>query len=476
MAEVLEKPKGFYDVFERKPGRDKDVTHYCPGCGHGRIHKLIAEAMDQLEIGERTVFISPVGCSVFGYYYFNCGNIQAAHGRAPAIATAVSRSNPDSIVISYQGDGDLAAIGTAEIIHAANRGENMTVIFVNNGIYGMTGGQMAPTTMEGQKTTTTPFGRDVSTEGFPMRMSEIVGTLEAPVYVERVTLSDIKGTMKTKKAIGKALKAQKDRKGFSFVEILSPCPVGWKMTPVDAMQYMKDVVEPYFPVKLFKDEIKDRGDKPRIEGKPTEDEIMSVLGFKDLDKMFPHDQSFVDNFKEQRLRIAGFGGQGVLMAGTTLSLLGMEHGLNVTWLPSYGPEMRGGTANCHVVLSNQTVGAPMVENPNVLIAMNRPSLDEFEGIVEKDGLIIVNSAIIDRKVEREDVTAVYIPVTEIAESLGVRAAANMAVLTAYLAFTGVMEVERLVTLITKHFKKKELLEKNFAVIEKAHQYVKEHCK
>src|SRR5690242_10745836 len=192
------KPRSFYDRYERK-GELQHQTHYCPGCGHGIVHKLVARAIDQLGIQDRTILISPVGCSVFAYYYFDVGNIQVAHGRAPAVATAVKRSRPGSIVIGYQGDGDLAAIGTAEIVHAANRGEAVTIIFVNNGIYGMTGGQMAPTTPLGKKSTTSPYGRNQFNEGFPIHICELLATLEAPVFIERVGLGDNKQIMKTAK-------------------------------------------------------------------------------------------------------------------------------------------------------------------------------------------------------------------------------------------------------------------------------------
>ncbi len=213
----------FYEEFERKSDL-KHQTHYCPGCGHGVAHKLVAEAVEQLGLQDETIFVSPVGCSVFAYYYFDTGNVQVAHGRAPAVATAVSRACPDKIVISYQGDGDLAAIGTAEIIHAANRGEKIAVFFVNNAIYGMTGGQLAPTTLVGQTSTTTPWGRRANNEGFPLHICELLSQLEMPVYLERVALSDNKNIMKARRAVKKALQLQKDGAGFSLVEILSPCP------------------------------------------------------------------------------------------------------------------------------------------------------------------------------------------------------------------------------------------------------------
>ena len=242
----------FYDLYERK-SELKHQTHYCPGCGHGVAHKLIAEALQELGLQDKTIFVSPVGCSVFAYYYFDVGNVQVAHGRAPASATGIKRSCPDKIVISYQGDGDLAAIGTAEIVHAANRGEKITVFFVNNGIYGMTGGQMAPTTLVGQKSTTSPWGRRPANEGFPLHMAELLATLEAPAYIERVALSDNKNIMKARRAIRKALEIQRDGAGFSFVEILSPCPTIWGKDPVEARRWVLEKMTPTFPLNVFRD-------------------------------------------------------------------------------------------------------------------------------------------------------------------------------------------------------------------------------
>jgi 2-oxoisovalerate ferredoxin oxidoreductase beta subunit len=225
------KAKSFYPTYERK-AELQHQTHFCPGCGHGVVHKMLARAIDELGIQDRTILIAPVGCSVFTYYYFDVGNIQAAHGRAPAVATGARRSRPESIVIAYQGDGDLSAIGSAEILHAANRGENITVIFVNNAIYSMTGGQAAPTTLIGQKSTTTPNGRNAATEGYPLRMSELLATLDAPVYIERVGLGDNKQIAQANRAIHRAVENQVRGLGFSIIEVLSPCPTIWKMQPV----------------------------------------------------------------------------------------------------------------------------------------------------------------------------------------------------------------------------------------------------
>lgn len=229
--------------------------HYCPGCGHGILHRLVAECMDELGIREKTIGVASVGCSVFSYWYFNCDMSQAAHGRAPAVATGIKRVYPDRFVFTYQGDGDLAAIGTAEIIHAANRGENITVFFVNNAVYGMTGGQMAPTTLIGQRTTTSPSGRDPKTMGYPIRMSEILSQVEGAKFVQRTSIHDPQNIIKTKKAVKRAIRCQLAGLGFSIVEVLSACPTNLGKTPVEAVGFVKDQLMPYYPLKVFKDEL-----------------------------------------------------------------------------------------------------------------------------------------------------------------------------------------------------------------------------
>lgn len=241
-------------IYTRPESIREKKTHYCPGCGHGIIHKLLGEVMDELGIREDSIVIAPVGCSVLIYDYINADGIEAAHGRAPAVATGVKRVHPDKIVISYQGDGDLLAIGTGETIHAANRGENITVIFVNNAIYGMTGGQMAPTTMSKQITKTTPYGRDVEDVGYPIRACEMLNTLVAPTYIERTSVHDVKNIRKTKKAIKKALQNQLEGKGYSFVEILSTCPTNWGVDPVTAAKWVETAMVPYYPLGVFRDE------------------------------------------------------------------------------------------------------------------------------------------------------------------------------------------------------------------------------
>jgi len=248
---VYQRPESLRDVY----------THYCPGCTHGTAHRLVAEVLDELNIREKTILVASVGCSVFSYDYFNVDACEAAHGRAPAMATGVKRVNPDKIVFTYQGDGDLASIGMGEVIHAAARGEKITIIFINNAIYGMTGGQMAPTTLVGQKTTSSPFGRDVASMGFPMRMAELLAQLPGTVYSARRSLHDARHIIQAKKAIRTAFEAQIQGLGFSMVELLSSCPTNWKMTPKEALNWVRDEMAPYYELGDFKvaDELQKRG-------------------------------------------------------------------------------------------------------------------------------------------------------------------------------------------------------------------------
>ena len=240
-------------VFE-KPKSLKDVPlHYCPGCAHGLVHRIIAQTIDKLGIQENVIGIAPVGCAVFAYNYFDIDMAEAAHGRAPAVATGVKRADPSKIVFAYQGDGDLASIGMTETVHTAARNENITVIFINNAIYGMTGGQMAPTSLPGQITQTSPYGRDVNTVGYPVRMAELLATLEGPQYIERVAVNNVKNIRKAEKAIMKAFQNQIDGKGYSFVEVVAACPTNWKMSPVNANKWVDEAMIPYYPLGVFKD-------------------------------------------------------------------------------------------------------------------------------------------------------------------------------------------------------------------------------
>ena len=235
-------------VFQKTKGLTDKETHYCPGCTHGIIHRLVAECLEELGVLGDAIGVAPVGCAVMAYDYFNCDMVEAPHGRAPAVATGIKRAKPDNVVFTYQGDGDLAAIGTAETVHSATRGENITIIFVNNAIYGMTGGQMAPTTLPGQVTQTTPYGRDVNYSGYPVRICEMLSTLSGVAYAERVA-----NIRKAKAAIKKALTAQIEKKGFSIVEVLSGCPTNWGMTPLEALKWIDDKMIPYYPLGVYKD-------------------------------------------------------------------------------------------------------------------------------------------------------------------------------------------------------------------------------
>ena len=444
----------FFDLYERK-SELKHQTHYCPGCGHGVVHKLIAEALQELGLQDKTIFVSPVGCSVFAYYYFDVGNVQVAHGRAPASATGIKRSCPDKIVISYQGDGDLAAIGTAEIVHAANRGEKITVFFVNNGIYGMTGGQMAPTTLVGQKSTTSPWGRRPANEGFPLHMAELLATLEAPAYIERVALSDNKNIMKARRAVRKALEMQRDGAGFSFVEILSPCPTIWGKDPVEARRWVLDKMTPTFPLNVFRDrrpEIPAGNEPPQ---RPVAD-VLEITPRAESHEVSP--SKHAHHFKDVKIKIAGFGGQGVLLLGQLLIEMGMRESLEVSWLPSYGPEMRSGSAHCHVCLSKERIGSPLVSHADVLVAMNEFSLRKFAHEVANGGLILYNGASVPADFTAPGVQVVAIPAAEIADKLGSTKAANIVMMGALLEETECLASGTALSVLEDKVKKLDLLE------------------
>lgn len=240
-------------IFSKPKGLTDRRLHYCPGCGHGIVHRIIAECIEEMGEVDNTVICAPVGCAVFVPNYFTYDSIQCAHGRAPATATGIRRVHPEKMVITYQGDGDLASIGMAEIVHAAARGENFTTVFINNGIYGMTGGQMAPTTLPGMKATTSQSGRKVQRDGNPIRVSEMLSTLDGPVYIERVSIDTAANVVKTKRAIKKALQLQKEGKGFTMVEVISNCPTNWGMNAIDSMNFIKEEMIPFYPLGVYKD-------------------------------------------------------------------------------------------------------------------------------------------------------------------------------------------------------------------------------
>lgn len=471
---ILEKPKSFYEVFERKGGAEPEATHYCPGCGHGIIHKLMAEVIDELDIRDRTILISPVGCSVFAYYYFDTGNVQAAHGRAPAVATGIKRARPDSIVISYQGDGDLGAIGGNNILQAANRGENLTVIFVNNAIYGMTGGQLAPTSPLGMKTATTPGGRAFEEYGSPIRVAELLSQLEGTSFSCRTTLTTPAKIGKTKRSIKKALQYQMEGKGFSLVEVLSQCPTGWKVDPVESLEWIEENMVSIFPLGTYKDEPLERPTPPQPADYDA-DLVESVLGASDGGNGHYRETGEVPwnlggEDEDGRLpavgiKAAGFGGQGILLLGELLAKAGIEQGIKVTWLPSYGPEMRGGTANCSVVVSVDQIGNPMVDGPNVLIAMNRPSLERFEADMEPGGILLYDDSLIDVQPQRTDIRSYPVPATRIADSLGMGRVANVVMIGALQRILGFPKMDALEKTIRGLGKGERILETNLKAIE-----------
>ncbi len=464
---MIKKAEGFYEYFLRKDGSKTKATHYCAGCGHGIIHKLIAEALADFGLQDDTVFVSPVGCGAFCYYYFDCGNVAAAHGRASAVATGLSRALPGKVVIAYQGDGDLGAIGFNNAFQAANRGEKFVCFFINNAIYGMTGGQMAPTTLPGQKTATSPMGRDVATDGYPLHVCEVFNQLPAPVFIERVSVADTKRILKARKAIRKAIEIQKEGKGYAFVEILSPCPTNMKISAVDAAHFTIDALEKVFPLGNFRD----RSGEPTLQShaipiKPLH-ELIVATSSDDIDAAA---------FTEKEFKFCGFGGQGILSLGLVLAHAGNDAGKNVSWFPSYGPEQRGGTASCSVVLSGKEIGSPTVDRPDVLVAMNQPSLEKFAPTVKDGGVIIYDAQIPVEFDLPEKVTVYAFPAAEIATLQGVPKAANTALLGALLSLDliGLPEDVVLTALKDSFAAKPKLIPKNIAIVEAAKTWMRDN--
>jgi 2-oxoisovalerate ferredoxin oxidoreductase beta subunit len=369
------------------------------------------------------------------------------------VATAVKRARPDSIVIVYQGDGDLAAIGGNEILQAASRGESITVLFINNALYGMTGGQLAPTSLLGQVTTTTPRGRAIDQEGHPLRVCELLGSLGGPAYLERVALGDAKHDLLARKAVRRALKNQIEGKGFSLVEILSPCPTGWKVDPGEAGRWVLETMTKTFPLGATRD----RTGAPQ-EARPMTghrlpvgfEAIPGVLGLRDgLGEAADlpagagaggegSPAAIEARYRNPRIKVAGFGGQGVLFLGAVIAEAGMRHGQAVSWLPSYGPEMRGGTAHCHVILNEGEVDSPLVSRASVLFAFNGPSLQRFVGDVEPGGLVVYDAGLITDAPPMPGLEVVALPATAIAERLGSVRVANIVALGAWMARTGIL--------------------------------------
>lgn len=449
----------FYERFERHAhgeGIKAQSTHYCPGCGHGLAHKYLAEAIDELGVQDRTIAVSPVGCSVFLFYYFDVGNTQAAHGRAPAVAVAHKLANPDSIVVSYQGDGDLASIGLAEIISTAQLGIPISVIFVNNAIYGMTGGQMAPTTLMGQKTATSPTGR-TPYMGQPLKMAELIAQLDGPVYVERVALYDAKQRTRAKKAIKKALELQVENKGFAFVEVLSECPTHLGMTPEESEHWVKERMVPVFPLGVKKDvtltlEALAREPMPTFEA----DRMMEVIGGS-TESVPRFSQGFPSAIagKDIALKLAGSGGDGAQTVAMLLARAAINEGFDSTHIPSYGPESRGGTSYADVHIAEEEVLSPASPRPDVLVAFNAPSLAKFGPKVRRGGTILYDSSVIKEVPALPEGVKVYgTPFTEIAADLGKVVVKNVVALGALQAATGLFPEETFLTAIRQALKDK----------------------
>ena len=427
---LLKRPKGFLDSFDRRPGPIKTNMHYCPGCGHGVLHKLIAEAISDFRMQDKMIVISPVGCAVFAYYYFDAGGISVPHGRAPAVATGIVRANPDSFVISYQGDGDIGAIGLNNFLQAANRGENLAVCFINNAVYGMTSGQMAPTTLIGQKTPTSPYGRSSTNEGFPLKVSEMVAALDSPIYVERVALTSPKNIRSARRALRKALTYMKEHRGFSLVEFLSACPVNLKITPREADEWIEKQMIPYYPIGVLKDIGKQRPPIVRPKGIYDKARVKQILF---PDRRIQAKRKKVTIRRDLRIKCAGTGGQGILSLGLMIAQMGQSRNVNVTWLPSYGPEMRGGTANCSVVVSNDWIGTPIVRECNLLIAMNQASLDKFLPDLARNGLLIYDSTYIRPPKPRMRCGIFSVKAAQMAKDIGNIRCANSVIMGAFSA-------------------------------------------
>ena len=400
----------FYRQFERHDhaaGLHAHATTYCPGCGHGLAQKYLAEAIDELGVKDRTVLVSPVGCSVFSYYYFDVGNTQAAHGRAPAVGLGHKTANPDSIVVCYQGDGDLASIGLAEIISTAQMGIPITVIFANNAIYGMTGGQMAPTTLAGQRTTTTPNGRTLFS-GAPLKVAEMIAGLDGPVFVERVALYDNKHRTHARRSIKKALELQVNGVGFVF-------PLGVKKDITDGPHY------PPIPTPSFDPEL-----MLTVLGTTTESPERFATGFPT--HLDPDDIS---------LKLAGAGGDGAQTAAMLITRAAIAEGFDSTHIPSYGPESRGGTSYADVHVAATEVLSPAAAHPHVLVAFNAPSLAKFGPTVRSGGVVLYDSSVVAEvpATMPDGVRVIGVPFTEVAKELGSVVVKNIVALGALQGVT-----------------------------------------
>jgi 2-oxoisovalerate ferredoxin oxidoreductase beta subunit len=449
----------FYSRFERHDhgtGLKGRSTHYCPGCGHGLAHRYLAQAIEELGIQDRTVAISPVGCAVFLFYYLDVGNTQAAHGRASAVAIGHKLANPESVVVSYQGDGDLASIGLTEIIQAAQLGIPITVLFVNNAVYGMTGGQLAPTTLIGQRTTTSPRGRD-RTMGQPLRMAELIAQLDGPVYVERVALFDAKQRVRAAKAIKKGLQLQVENKGFSFVEVLAECPTHLAMTPAEAERWVKESMLPVFPLGVKKDVTATAswGAWPRPVFDP--EALLDAFGARAAPppRFSSGAPGAAFGSDEVGLKLAGAGGDGAQTAAMLLARTAINEGFDATHIPSYGPESRGGTSYADVRIAPEEVLSPDVPAPHLLVSFNGPSLAKFGPTVAPGGVVVFDSSVVpEPPVALEAVRSVGVPCSRIAADLGQPLVKNVVALGALQAATGLLPAEALLATLREALRKK----------------------
>jgi 2-oxoisovalerate ferredoxin oxidoreductase beta subunit len=452
----------FYERFFRHAhgeGLKGQSTHYCPGCGHGLVHRYLADAIEELGIQDRTVAISPVGCAVFLHYYLDVGNVQAAHGRAPAVALGQKLAHPDSVVVSYQGDGDLASIGLAEILQAAQIGVPITVVFVNNAIYGMTGGQMAPTTLTGQKTATTPDGRG-RLAGEPLRMAELIAQLDGPVYVERVALFDNKQRLKAGKAIKRALTLQVENRGFAFVEVLAECPLHLGKTPAEAEAWVRECMLPVFPLGTKKDVTTSREPWPRWPAPSFDPErVYAAIGgsAEPVPRFctgFPR-EPYGDDIA---LKLAGAGGDGAQTAAMLIARAAINEGFDATHIPSYGPESRGGTSHADVRIAEAEVLSPAAPAPHLLVAFNAPSLAKFGPAVAPGGTVIYDRSVVPEPPDLPDALRVLgIPATEMARDLGAPLVKNIVALGALQGATHLLPEETFLTALRQALRDKGAL-------------------
>jgi 2-oxoisovalerate ferredoxin oxidoreductase beta subunit len=450
----------FYEKFERHShgeGLKGHSTHYCPGCGHGLVHKYLSDAISELGLQDDTVLVSPVGCSVFAYYYFDTGNTQAAHGRAAAVAIGHKLANPKATVISYQGDGDLASIGLAETVAAAQLGSPITVIFINNAIYGMTGGQMAPTTLMGQTTSTSPDGRK-QINGQPIKMAEQIAQLDGPVFVARVALFSPAERAKAKKAIKKAIQLQQEGRGYTFVEVLAECPTHLKISSIESEKWVKENMVPVFPLGVKKDLAVEPWwdiEPPVFDG----GKFIEIIGGT-TDKMERHCKEFPGHLhpSDISLKLAGSGGDGAQTAAILIATAGINEGFDGTHIPAYGPESRGGTSYADVHIAKAEVLNPASPAPHILIAYNAPSLAKFGGTVAKNGFVLFDNSLA-KEIAPSDpsIKVIGVPFAEIAKGLKKMVVKNIVSLGALAAATGIFPRETFLAAIKQALKEKASL-------------------